>query len=264
MGQTTKRTLFALMVMVLLLPACASAPAATQDPAIMEQLSEQSTMLTSVAQTAQVQDQLLTEQAIALSAAMATPFPSQAPVAETEAPPTAPDSSSSESGNVEIPSGPGLETSEPGKVEIPTGSEAPAPTAENGENQGEEKEIDEDFDLSCKPLLETQLSTGDIEKINKFESRMADGKKSTITFPYEVTIKFPVNLRTRPSLVSRILLVLKTDTKVDIIDGPRITYYQNGTYYVWWKVKFGESTGWAVEMSACRQFYFMEPSSSQQ
>lgn len=262
MVSLAKRFLFSTVVLSLL-AACAPAPAAAEDPALMQQLSEQSGLLTSAAQTAQVQDRLLTEQAAALSAAMATPFPTQAPVSESEPTPSGSDSSDSESGNVEIPAGPGLETQEPGNVEIPPGPDSSTPESETGESQGEGVgESDEDFDLYCRPFLEMQLETEDIEQINPpLESQMADGKKATITFPHPVTIMAPVNLRTQPSLLNRIILVLKPGTEVDIIDGPKITHYRNGTQYVWWKVKFGDFTGWAAEMSVCRQFFFLGPSS---
>jgi hypothetical protein len=260
MKPITKRTLASILIGIFLLAACAPAPAATEEAALIQQLSEQSSLLTSVAQTAQVQDRLLTEQATALSAAMATPLPTQEPVSESEPPPAGSDSNNSESGNVEIPAGPGLETPESGTVEIPPGPDSSTPESETGETQDEEVgEFDEDFELYCGPLLKTQLDAGDIEQINDFESQMAEGKKATISFPYTVTIKARVNLRTQPSLLNRIILVLKPGTEVDIIDGPKITLYQNGTQYVWWKVKFGEFTGWAAEMSACRQFYFMGP-----
>jgi hypothetical protein len=263
MEQTTKRTLALILIGIYLLAACAPAPAATQDPVLIQRLSEQSSLLTRVAQTAQVQDLLLTEQSTALSAAMATPLPSQAMVSETEAPPADTDSTSSESGNVEIPAGPGGETQESGNIEIPSGPDIATQAPEGDESQDEgDVEVDENFDIYCRPLLEMQLNEGDIETINKYESQMAEGKKATIEFPYKVTIKNPVNLRTRPSLLNRIILVLKPGTEVDIIDGPKITLYQNGTQYVWWKVQFGEFIGWAAEMSVCRQFYFMVPATS--
>ena len=167
MKQTAKQLLVLTAVGVFLLAACAPAPAPTEEAALIQRLSEQSGLLTSVAQTAQVQDRLLTEQATALSAAMATPLPTQAPVSESEPPPTGSDSNNSESGNVEIPAGPGLETPESGDVEIPSGPDSSTPESETGETQDEEVGVfDEDFDLYCGPLLKMQLETGDIEQIS--------------------------------------------------------------------------------------------------
>ena len=53
MNQSTKRILFFSMAVIFLLTACAPAPAATQDPALVQQLIEQSVALTVAAQNAQ-------------------------------------------------------------------------------------------------------------------------------------------------------------------------------------------------------------------
>jgi SH3 domain-containing protein len=108
------------------------------------------------------------------------------------------------------------------------------------------------FDTYCQPVLETQVAREEIESINRLVSKLEVGKKAIV--------REPVNLRTQPSLSSRILLVLKPDTEVEIIDGPKKTRLGDGTRYLWWKVKLeGGATGWAVELSACRQFSFMVP-----
>jgi hypothetical protein len=55
--QSTKRILFSVIAVIFLLTACApAAPAATQDPALVQQLIEQSVALTVAAQSAQTQE----------------------------------------------------------------------------------------------------------------------------------------------------------------------------------------------------------------
>jgi len=73
MNQTTKRVLFFVMAVILLLTACApaAATAPTQDPALVQQLIQQSVALTVAAQNAQ------TSQAQALVAASNTPLATQ-------------------------------------------------------------------------------------------------------------------------------------------------------------------------------------------
>ena len=81
MNQSIKRVLFSVMVVISLLTACApAAPAATQDPALVQQLVEQSVALTVAAQTVQT----LEAQAL-IPAATNTPLPTQ-----TEAAPALP------------------------------------------------------------------------------------------------------------------------------------------------------------------------------
>jgi hypothetical protein len=75
MNQSTKRILFSIMAAIFLLTACApSAPAAaTQDPALVQQLIEQSVALTVAAQSAEAAQ----AQAQAAAAATNTPLPTQ-------------------------------------------------------------------------------------------------------------------------------------------------------------------------------------------
>jgi hypothetical protein len=81
MNQSTKRILFSVMAVIFLLTACApSAPAPTQDPALVQQLIEQSVALTVAAQNAQT----LEAQAL-IPDATNTPLPTQ-----TEAAPALP------------------------------------------------------------------------------------------------------------------------------------------------------------------------------
>jgi hypothetical protein len=87
MIQTNKRILFSVIAVILILTACAPAPAAapaTQDPALVQQLVEQSVALTVSAQTVQT----LEAQAL-IPAATNTPLPTQteaAPVLPTATP----------------------------------------------------------------------------------------------------------------------------------------------------------------------------------
>lgn len=82
MNQPIKRILFSVMVVIFLLTACTptAAPVATQDPALVQQLIEQSVELTVAAQNVQTQ----AAQAL-IPAATNTPLPTQ-----TEAAPLAP------------------------------------------------------------------------------------------------------------------------------------------------------------------------------
>jgi len=81
MNQSTKRILFSIIVVIFLLTACAPAASApTQDPALVQQLIEQSVALTVAAQNAQT----LEAQAL-IPAATNTPLPTQ-----TEAAPAIP------------------------------------------------------------------------------------------------------------------------------------------------------------------------------
>ena len=108
------------------------------------------------------------------------------------------------------------------------------------------------FNTYCRPVLETQVALEEIESVNELESQLEVGKTAIV--------REPVNLRTRPNLRSRILLVLKPNTEVEVIDGPKKTRLGDGIRYRWWKVQLkGGIIGWAAEMSACRQFYFMAP-----
>lgn len=86
MNQSTKRILFSVIAVIFLLTACApaAAPAATQDPALVQQLIEQSVELTVAAQNIQT----LEAQAL-IPAATNTPLPTQteaAPVLPTATP----------------------------------------------------------------------------------------------------------------------------------------------------------------------------------
>lgn len=85
MNQSTKRILFSTMAVIFLLAACApTASAPTQDPALVQQLIEQSVALTVAAQNAQT----LEAQAL-IPAATNTPLPTQteaAPVIPTATP----------------------------------------------------------------------------------------------------------------------------------------------------------------------------------
>jgi predicted small secreted protein len=112
------------------------------------------------------------------------------------------------------------------------------------------------FKSYCEPRLKTQMAVGDITAITTVESNLKGEKTATI--------EEAVNLRTQPSRLSRIILILRPGGKVDIIGGPVKTRYQDGTRYIWWKVqlrdqdKLTELTGWVAELSACRQFRFMD------
>ena len=217
MDPTAKRTLFAMMVVVSLLTACASAPASVPPG--------DSTQVQLIKNSAAGTVSAFNASATGTQASLPTPTLTSAPrevedvfgelASDTPTP---------------IPGTP-TNTLSPAEASIATYEAA--------------------FETYCKPVLETQVAREEIESINRLVSKLEVGKKAII--------REPVNLRTKPSLSSRILRVLKPDTEVEIIDGPKKTRLGDGTRYLWWKVKLeGGATGWAVELSACRQFYFME------
>lgn len=236
MDQSAKRTLFAIMVVVFLLTGCASAPVATQDPGLAQQKIEQSVALTVAAQDAQAKDQQLIQQAVALTvAAQNARATAQQAAIVTQTPPT--------------------QAAEPVDA-LPDITDSTAPTGEPvGEPPGstdlttsDEGDLGEEY---CNSFLQSILKVKESE-IKNLPSQLEVGQTATV--------KHHVNLRTQPSFRNRIILVLRPDAQVEIIDGPRETRFGNGTKYVWWKVKLpGGLTGWSAEISVCRQFYFMEP-----
>lgn len=222
MGQTTKQTLFALMVVVFLLPACTPAPAPTED----------STQVQSIKDLAAGTVIAFNANATGTQAAIPTPTPTSGP---TEVDVFAELASATPT---PIP-GTATNTLSPQEEEASATYEAVFGTYEAA------------FETYCKPVLETQVALEVIESINRLVPKLEVGKKAIV--------REPVNLRTQPSLSSRIQAVLKRDTEVEIIGGPKKTRLGDGTRYIWWKVKLEDgATGWAVELSACRQFYFME------
>ena len=224
MGSAKKRILFAVIVVLVLLTACVPAPATTQDPTLVHQVIEQSVALTVAARDVQATAQQL-------SIAALTPTPAAATVPTAEPVSGFPDVTDLTTPTAEPVSG------------FPDVTDS---TTSNGEDLGAEY---------CKIFLQSTLQVKENE-IKNLPTQLQVGNV--------VVIKHPVNLRTQPSLRSRIILTLKPDAQVEIIEGPVETpvetYFLNGTKYVWWRVKLpGGLTGWSAEMSVCRQYYFMEP-----
>lgn len=209
MNEIARCILASLLPTVFLISACSPAPAATQDPALVQQLIEQSVALTVAANTTQGTQQ---------QALMATPSP--IPTSEIVELPDVPEATAE---SVELPSA--LQaTSE--SVELPNAPDSPVLEAHCGATADREL-----------PVPKTQLKAGDTATINR-----------------------PLNLRTRPSLLNRIILVHQPGSQVEIIGGPTETLYQNGSKYVWWQVRLpGGLIGWSAELSECGRFYFMEP-----
>lgn len=216
MGQTMKRTLFALMVVVFLLPACAPASAPTEDSTQVQFIQDSAAGTVSAFNANATQTQ----------AALPTPTRT-------------------------FRSGPVPNVDE--KLASATPSPIPGTATNTPDLKTAAVETYEAaFETYCKPVLETQVALEEIESINRLVSKLEVGKKAIV--------REPVNLRTQPSLSSRIQAGLKPDTEVEIIDGPKKTRLGDGTRYIWWKVKLKSGMiGWAVELSACRQFYFMAP-----
>jgi hypothetical protein len=199
-----------IMLAAVLLAACAPAPAATQDPTVLQQKIK-----TSVASTVDA----FSKQAAETQASIPTP------------------------------------TSTPGSEFIPVPDVGATDTLTPGPPTNTPNPEEVAFKSYCEPRLQTQLAVGDIASITTVESNLK-GKKTAI-------IEENVNLRTRPSRLSRIILILKPGAHVDIIGGPVKTLYKDGTRYIWWQVQLRDQdrltdlTGWVAELSACRQFRFM-------
>lgn len=176
--------------------------------------------------------QQLIEQSVALTvaahSAQATeqqvllPTPSPIPTSEIVELPNAPEATAE---SVELPSPPQAT------------SESVEPT-----NVADSTDSEDESEVSCvvtsdPSLPQSQLKVGDAATINR-----------------------ALNLRTRPSLLNRIVLVHQPGSQVEIIGGPTETRYQNGSKYVWWQVRLpGGLIGWSAEFSECGRFYFMEP-----
>jgi len=67
MNKSIKCVIYSVMAVIFLLTACAPAPAPTQDPALAQQVIDQSIALTVAAESAQTKDKQLIEQAVALT-----------------------------------------------------------------------------------------------------------------------------------------------------------------------------------------------------
>jgi hypothetical protein len=225
MGQTMTRTLFALMVVVFLIPACAPASAPTED----------STQVQSIKDLAAGTVSAFNANATGTQAALPTP------------------TRTFRSGPVKLFETPTSATPTPTPIPgTATNTLSPEDAAASSTYEAVFGTYEAAFETYCEPVLETQVALEVIESINRLVPQLEVGKKAIVLEP--------VNLRTQPSLSSRIQAVLKRDTEVEIIGGPKKTRLGDETRYIWWKVKLkGGMIGWAVELSACRQFYFMAP-----
>ena len=216
MGWIAKRALYALTVVVFLLPACAAAPAPTQDPTLSQQLIDQS-----VAQTMEAEHARATERQALLPTPTATLIPG--PVGELPDVPASPTQASGPVG--ELP-------------DLPTVPPTPLPTFT--------PTAIIEYDIYCKPYS---------------GSTQTPQSESMLKAGTTVFIQNRVNLRTQPSRLNRIVMVLKPGTEVKIIGGPVETFYTDGKY-VWWNIEIpGGLQGWSAELSLCGRYYFIGPAS---
>lgn len=206
MEQSTKRTLASIVIGMYLFAACASAQAATQDSALVQQVIEQSVALTSAAGLAQAKDGQLTEQSAALTAlAQSTEVNGQPVVGTSTPPPTV------------TP-----QTTPAALLWTITPSTTPS-------------SLDD-----CRHLYRSQL----------------------LSIPAQVTILKTVNFRTSPGLSSQSLLTLQPGMEVEVIGGPVRVKLRDAREYLWWQIKLPDPDGrigWSAEISACGEYYFMEP-----
>ena len=136
---------------------------------------------------------------------------------------------------------------QPETVQMVTDTPIPQPT-----NNSPLDMSDEEFNAYCRPVLEEKLRAGEITSINRLNSQLKVGDA--------VIIKSPVQLRTTPGLSEDIVVTLNPGNQATVIGGPKVTTYHIGSKYIWWNIRLSDEIfGWSVEMSACRQEYFMEP-----
>ena len=218
----TKKQTVFSIIVIFSLAACAPAQAVPQDATQVQQFIQDSVAGTVAAEKSQEAPQG------GVAAATPTPFPDTAVPTASLAPTL---------GFVTVT--PAATTSSSGFVTI-----TPQPTDTPVE---ETTEVPVGYDIYCEgivnpsqtPQLPTQIATG-------------------IT----VTVENKVNLRTQPSRLKRIILVLKPGTQVKIVGGPVTTNYGGVYKYIWWQLELpGGLRGWAAEMSVCGRFYFMGPAS---
>lgn len=68
-----------------------------------------------------------------------------------------------------------------------------------------------------------------------------------------------LNMRSSPGIQDNWLLTNITGTKLQVIDGPVCTPYQNGAF-LWWRVMNPEGlSGWSAEAQLQGNFYYLEP-----
>jgi hypothetical protein len=259
MNHSAKGILFSIMTIIFLVTACAPAPAATQDPALVQQLvqqlQEQSVALTSIAQNAQATQQQ------ALIAPSNTPEPViDIPIDQPTATPEP---------VIEIPIDQPAVTSAP-VIDIPGNLPDTDPNIAFVDKNGQKF-------YNC---IATTVIDGSAPTV-----------ESIIRTPYLelsngdfVTIKERVNLRTGPGLIYRRIKILTPDAnaKYKIIGGPAYSnltnnddnssksekepasyYYVKFLKYKWWQIEFSDAgetkTGWLAEATACGQKHFIEP-----
>jgi hypothetical protein len=284
MKQMTRRLLVSMIGLFFLLAACAPAPAATQNSALGQQLMDQSVALTAAAQNLQAKEQELAQQAAALTVVAQT-----ATAIEQALPTTSPSLPATESGSPN-----GSDTSEDvllpssAPTDTPTITETPGPTATLP------------LYLTATPALDD--CTVSVVKGNSFPTpyslpaRLPQLEKDPINLKPGgyIIIASRVNLRTGPSLVSRILMTLDPDplatadpntpnavatpnqpTLYRVVGGPVYTdlggssvvgtaipkYNVSNRLYKWWQIESLNHliTGWVAEASACGQYYFITP-----
>ena len=258
MKQTTRRTLASILIGVSLLAACAPAPAATQDPAAVQQDIEPT------------------------STEAVLPTDTQTPPEEASTPPPVP---ATESPFEPLPPDEGLPAPSDGESTEgePEATDEPVATLVSVEElEARLSGVDAEF-FDCiftitSSTLEVESYT--VERLPALDIGKETGKN-------EIIIVRPVNLRTGPTFENRILLTLRPDpgeTRYTIIGGPAYTdlsaddplaeneeqivdigseyspYSVSGRKYKWWQIQSPDQsrTGWIVEASACGLFRFIE------
>lgn len=279
MGPTAKRTLFAMMVVVFLLTACAPAPVATEDPELVQ-----------IEQTVD-----------AFSAQNAPPVEGQAPGAAATPSLVVLGQSADQVfavQNVQVTQTPNATSTalqEAVDAMFATQNAQSTSLAEQAESATALANAEEEFPLyatrtqepfpDCKITILSQTSGSETFRLPPRE-RLLDLKKGS-----GIILLRPVNLRSGPTLTHRILLTLRPDPSTvpydrsdrhptptltprpeiiyKIIGGPayttigdetgdNISFSVSGRKYKWWQIELpNKTTGWIVEASACGQIPFI-------
>jgi hypothetical protein len=273
MGPTAKRILFAVVVGILLLTACVPAPAATQDPELV--------------QIEQTVDALV-------AAGNEPPVEGQAPgAAETPTPETpTPTLDSLQQTIVAMfatQNAKGTSLAQQAEQATEAAKQIATESAGSLTTESDEDELplfatstQEPF-LRCEITILSKSSGSETfrlpDRIPLLKLKKGDG----------IFILQPVNLRSGPTLTHRILLTLRPDPSTTLYDasnptptvtprpeiiykiiggpayttigdetGDNVSFSISGRKYKWWQIELpNKMTGWIVEASSCGQIQFI-------
>lgn len=291
MGPNAKRTLLAMMVVVLLLTACASAPAATRDPELLqiEQTVDALAAQNEPPGEGQAPDPALTPTPAALQAAADSVLVQQNAQAAETLTPTLDSLQQTVEALFAAQDAQGTSLAEQAQQATQTAEQIATASASTPTPELDEDELPLFATPTQEPFHEcriTILRQNSSPESFRFPPRqpLLDLKKRS-----RIIILYPVNLRSGPTLTHRILMTLRPDPSTvpfdpsdpsptptarpeiiyQIIGGPAYTtigdetgdnirFSISGRKYKWWQVELpNKTTGWIVEASACGQIQFI-------